>query len=724
LSFSRRNLVSKQENPENIPPENDGINPEEFERFIKDDNADTNELSKGLKYGITYIDNRSFGNYFEQDAQIYGNVSVRDYGKRSASSSKEIFGQVLIENIEKIRSVYIETSVYARISSTLNNKHVLVLWGAPKFGKQTTAVRLLSCVSESEIFEINPAIEDLNLFECSSNKSYLIDTLTPSSGEGQKIDSYILKRLSQKFKQKNSYLIITVDSRWHFPQDYLDEYIFSFRALPTSEETLEKHLQWYLKNQAIESDIRALIQADPVQTMLKNKLLPGDLDQLAELLGRVVRKECELEQALSHFNVRVKQQVESWFEQHLDFSQRIFFITLAILNGCKYQAVDDASQRLQLLSQSLPDKEGATNADPIFERTRSSFLKDVCASLAQGSENTERGLSPVEIVKLDNSGFQPAILSFVWHEYNRLREPLLILLHELGADPSFDVRSRAAAAIGELSRYDFTAVLEKVLYPWANSQDQRLQKLAALALSIPIFDSNLAPQVLGLLHDWSGVSNNLRLRWTATVAYGGYVGLRFPDVALRDLFAIAKSGNEFLFLAVAESITMLFQAGRLLSVQYFNILETIQVWTKEAKSEDDKILSLLIFWLLMHKAKLTVDSSNNNLPTILWLIWKEKEQVKQSDNSTQEYQEIVIFLVQQSLKSKPTRKLVLEELHSWLKLADYDRRLYPVLGSFFYSLIRQGNRREKDRIVASLERWASIESSNIASKILAKIKVI
>jgi hypothetical protein len=712
--------VSKQENLEDVSAENDGINPEDFERFFKDDKTDSNDLIQGLKAATVYIDNRSIGNYFEPDARIYGNVSARNYEKQL---SKEIIGQVFIKNIEKIRSVYIETLDYIRVSSVLNSKHILVLWGSPKFGKQTTAVQLLSSVSEGEVFEINPAIEDLTLFDCVSNKSYLIDTLTPSNGEVQKINNHVLKGLSQKLNQKNSYLIITLDSRWYFPQDVLDEYIFQWRVLPNSEETLLKHLQWYSKNQNIESDIHALIQVDPVQVILKDKLLPGDLDQLAELLSKVITKECELEESLSYFNIRIKQQVEFWFEQNLNFSYRIFFITLAILNGCKYQAVDDASQRLQSLSQSLHDKEVETDTCPIFERTRSSFLKDVCASLDQGFENTERGLSPVEIVKLDNSGFQPAILSFVWHEYNRLREPLLLLLYELGSDPSFDVRSRAAAAVGELSRYDFTSVLEKVLRPWANSQDQRLQKLAALALSIPIFDSNLAPQVLGLLHNWSGLTNNIRLRWTAIAAYGGYVGLRFPDVAMRDLFDIAKSGNEFLFLAVAESITMLFQAGRLLSSQYFNILNTIQIWTREAKSDDDRLLSLLIFWLLMHRAKHIEDSSNNHLPTILWLIWQEKEWVKQNKIATQAYKDIVAFLVKESLNlNQITRKLILEELHEWLRFSDYDYRFYPVLGSFFYSLISHGNKHEKDRILSYLKRWSSIESSNTASKILFKIK--
>jgi hypothetical protein len=143
--------MNQQKSPEDILQENAGINPERFERFVKDDQADTNDLLKGLKVATVYIDNRSIGNYFEQDARIYGSVSAREYRGYSSNFSKEIVGQVLIENVDKIRSVYIETSDYSHIISTLNNKNILVLWGDPNLGKQTTALHFLSSVTKSEI---------------------------------------------------------------------------------------------------------------------------------------------------------------------------------------------------------------------------------------------------------------------------------------------------------------------------------------------------------------------------------------------------------------------------------------------------------------------------------------------------------------------------------------------------------------------------------------------
>lgn len=708
------------DNKGDIPKEDGNIDLEEFERSVKDGKVDTSELRQGLKEAATvYIDNRSVGNYFERDARIHGSVFNREYSRSSSTSSQEVVGQILIENIEKVREVYVETSEYYNALSVLKSQHVLVLWGNQKFGKQTTALHLCSSLSEGKIFEINPTIQDLNSIEFKSNQSYLIDNLTPSDGKEQKVNNYILKNLSQNFKQKNSYLVITIDSYWTFDRE-MGEYVFSWNTLPDSKDTLDKHLRWYLQEQSATTDIEQLVKNHEIQSILENKLLPGDLDRLADLLSKVLTKEFELHEALSHFTIRIHQQVKSWFSEHSDISQRIFLVALAILNGCKYQDVDNASQKLQLLVQALSNEDENNNIEPIFEKTRSSFLKEVGASLAQGLQNTERGLSPVEIVELNNSKFQPVILSYVWHEYNRLREPLLTLLYELGENPSFEVRTRAAAAVGELSRFDFSAVLDRVLRPWANSENLRLQRLAALALSIPIFDSNIAPQVLGLLNNWSTLKNNPSLRLTATIAYGGYVGLRFPDVALRDLFAIAKSGDEFLFLAVAESITTLFEAGSFSSGQYFNVLDAIKTWIIKAK--DDELLSLLIFWRVLNRAKIATDSTNNLLSTVLWLLWQEREWAKHADEPIEIYREIVIFLVRQSLNLKATRKLILEELHLWLKLSDGDRNLYPVLGSFFYQLVIQSDKHEQERIFFYLKNWSSIQPPNSASRILSKIE--
>ena len=495
---------------------------------------------------------------------IAGDVVGGDQTKRTSvaakhSSIKEVAGQVLSADIEKIRSVYVQTASYTRAQRILEDKRILILWGDSRLGKRTAAIHLLlSLLHVEDIFEIDPGVEDLNSFQCGTEQTYIIDTFVADSVG--KINSYFLNGLSQQFSKQNSHLVITIDSRVQISQESLDGYILIWSDLPESSALLERHLAWHLKDQATIASSRTLTQTDSVLELLNNNLLPGDIDELAKLLAKVVRKVLTLDEALARFSVRAYQQVKSWFESEQDLSQYAFMITLAVLSGSNYQAVDDASQRLQSIIKPSLEKEEASDSESLLAR-RSQRVKKVCAHLVKGYESTEFGRSLVELIELNNPAFQPAVLSYVWHEYDRLREPLLIWLHELGFHHAFEVRLRAAAAVGELSKYAFKNILDKVLRPWANCQEQRVQKLAALSLSIPVFESDLAPQVLGLLHSWSRLKNNLSLRWTATAAYGSYVGQRFPDAALRNLLAIAKSGDAFLFPAVVESVVSLFESG-------------------------------------------------------------------------------------------------------------------------------------------------------------------
>lgn len=221
-------------NPEENPPSNEqpAENPESaakskeakesnppktLEEFIKnftgsDSSKSISEFLQGLGAANVFIDARSGGAYFTDRVDITGDVVgvnqtkwTRVSAKRS--SVKEVAGQVLSADIEKVRSVYVETASYTQAKSILSEKHVLILCGDSNYGKQTTAIHLLAILTAEEIFEINPTVEDLSSFQCESAQMYVIDTLAPDSAE--KLNSYVLNSLSQKLREQQSYLVIT-----------------------------------------------------------------------------------------------------------------------------------------------------------------------------------------------------------------------------------------------------------------------------------------------------------------------------------------------------------------------------------------------------------------------------------------------------------------------------------------------------------------------------------
>ena len=729
--MSDESVNNAEERPEKpatteAPPEDsdDGaparpVSEEEWVKEIKDQDVarTVTELLRGQRIASVYIDARSGGVFFGGEARITGDVVGRGQAKQAAAPPSGVLtesavGGVLSEDLDKVRAVYVAPSLYAQAQRILAEKHILILWGQAHWGKWTTALHLLSALHAEAIFEINPDVnlEELRSSEIESKRGYVIDTLAPGSAEN--LNAFTLNRLSSRLKEQHSHLVITVDSRVPLSKETLSGYLVVWSDVPDRAQLLEKHLACYLADKDMLARARELSQADAVQQLLSTHLLPGETDRLAELLARVVRSELKLEEALARFEARARQQVEAWFEAHTDLEERSFMLSLAVFNGANYQVVVEADERLQSLIKPPPAEDELPVTDSVFSSTRSRRVREACAHLVQGYEEAEFGRSPVELIVLDNPTFQPAVLHYTWHEHDRLRGPLLKWLGHLGFHPSFDVRARAAAAVGELSKYSFGYIRGEILLPWANHQDSRARAAAALALGIPAWEGEFAPQVLGLLHHWSTLRNNWRLCWAAATAYGGLVGLRFPDTALRDLYTIAQAEDLRLFGALSRSVAGLFQAGRLVPDYYLKVIDSLIEWTTDPKAKIVTLTGLLIFLELALEDKVEADLEGRVWPTLLWLAQEDEA-----------YQNRVTSLWRRALNTKSARKPALETLRQWLLIVDDDTRLYPSIEQIIIVLANRGTDRERERLCFYLDRWASHpeEKSKSAARILSAL---
>jgi hypothetical protein len=692
------------------------ISEEDLVKAVKDEDLAraVAELLRGQKIASVYIDARSGGVFFGGGARIIGDVVGRSQVKRAAAPvggalAETVASRVLAEELTKVDEVYVEPSLYTQAKRILAEKHVLVLWGQAHWGKWTTALHILSALHAEKVFEISPDVdlEELHSSELESGRGYVIDTLAPDSAES--LSPFVLNRLSRWLGGQHSHLVITVDSRVSLSKDALIGYLLVWDDLPDRAQLLDKHLAWYLTDKDVLARALEVRRGEDVHELLATHLLPGEVDRLAELVAGVARGELKLEQALARFEARARQQVEAWFESHIDLEERTFILSVAVLNGANYQAVVEADERLRSLVGPAPAEDESPVVASVFGDTRSQRVKEVCARISQGYEDAEFGRSPVEIIVLDNPTFQPTVLHHVWHEYDRLRGYLLDWLRDLGNYPSFDVRARAAAAVGELSKYDFGYIRREILLPWANHQDSRLRAAAALALGVPAWEGEFAPQVLGLLHHWSTLRNNWRLCWTAAAAHGGLVGLRFPDAALRDLHTIVEAQDSRLFGVTSRSVTSLFQAGKLVADYYLKVLDALIEWTTDPKAKIVTLTGLLIFLELALGARVEADPEGGTWPTLLWLT-REGEV----------YRDRMIPLWRRALNTKAARNPALDALQRWLLIVDDDDRLYSAIEQIFIVLATQGTDRERERLHFYLNRWASHpeKKSESAAKIM------
>lgn len=405
--------------------------------------------------------------------------------------------------------------------------------------------------------------------------------------------------------------------------------------------------------------------------------------------------------------------VEYWFESHQDPEQRILMITLAVLNGSNYQVAIEASTRLKCLIYPPSEREESLASGVIQTTTRrTKRLEEVYAHLEDGYENKEYGQDRIKRVIFDEPGLQSAVLQYIWEEEDTYCNSILTWIEELGSHPSFEIRIIAAAVAGELSFYTFGSVKDKVFLPWAKSDKPFVQKLAALALSVPAYSEHqdVSQQALKLVGHWSSLTNSPKLRWTAIVAYGTYVGLRFPKLALDKLYEVVQSDDGSFFSIIAESVVNLFETSKFISSQNIIVLNTLEKWTEQSPKTPIHRLGSLIFIGIMHESKISVPSSNKQIPTLLFL-----------STEFQKHEDSVIRLLQRVLNLKLTRRIALDESQRWLKVANSDRSLCKTMGRILFKICKTGNERERERIGLCLSKWASDEHS-CAREVLSVLK--
>lgn len=689
---------------------------------FKESKSPSDELLQTRKATYIYVDNRSGGFYSEKEIKIEGDAVGRDQTKYTQFSSQswhfeESVEYVLKKDIEKIQKVYIKPQKYKRLEKILNDHNILIIKGNSQIGKRATSINLLLTFEPQNILEIPPNINSINLFNYEENQYYLIDN--PSIESVKEISGHNIKRLSRNFKERKSYLIIILDSYIEFPEELLDEYgvYLNPRDLSANSELLERHLSWYIKQDSISSfsfeSINDLISNDQIVELLKNELFPRDLDRLAKSLAKVASLKLSLEDALENFSLTVSKRVKTWFEAQQNLKQRLFMITLAVLNGSSYQVVKEASRDLiSLVNPPLDEENNRFEVvDEIFD-SRSELIEQVKAHLERGLENAEYGSSSVELIVLNNSQYQPAVLSYIWHEYDNLRIPLLAWLLKLGKSPTRDIRIKVAAAIGYLSQQDFSLIRRQILLNWANCSDKNAQISAAIALTVPVWNGVLVSEILGLLHHWSTLENR-GLHQTAIEAYGRGIGVKYPATALQDLFIIAHSCDIKLFWKVAEVVVSIFDAGQYTPSHYMIVLNALNIWAK--KIDGQSVKSLVIFWKLMAESKVKIEDNGKKIPTLLFLSKVNKD-----------YEIIILDLLSRLLntksENKDLQKRALTELHTWLKYADTDRQLFKTIGRIFFLLVKKGNNLEKGRICYFLEQWYYKDRLSSAKKILSTLK--
>jgi hypothetical protein len=402
--------------------------------------------------------------------------------------------------------------------------------------------------------------------------------------------------------------------------------------------------------------------------------------------------------------------IELIFDGCDDLKKRSFMMALTTLNGCNYRVVAEASERLQAIIQPKI-QENTISTTPtslkvdVTEKKRSQWLKDIFAYLNESYELTEYGKSRINTVSFSSDEAPSTLLYHIWLEYDDYARAIIQWLFELAEHSDVEVRLRAAVSVGQLAIYEFRPIREQVLSAWAKSNTKAVQRLSALALAVVAYndDEEVSVQSVNLLHHWSSLHNSPRLQWTAIAAYGGYIGLLFPQQALDNLTIIAQSGSSELFPDIVRAISNLFDAGQQISGLHSLVLNTLRQWIEQSNKKNIHKLGLIAFWGIMRDSWIVKEESR--LPALLWLA-----------KENQDSEELVIYCLRKALALQLTQDLMISEILDWLKLVDKEQVFYNTLARIVFFLAKDGTEKEQARICHYLNKWS--KDSETATKIL------
>lgn len=181
--------------------------------------------------------------------------------------------------------------------------------------------------------------------------------------------------------------------------------------------------------------------------------------------------------------------------------------------------------------------------------------------------------SPTLRVRFKDPSLRTAVLDYVWNELDELRGPVRDWLDELGDDPDPEVFEQTALAVAYLASHGLGYVLELVILPWMQ-RGRPSREAAAFALGVlGREDTRFTGSVLTQLSFWARWGDDIE-RETAALAYGLALGEERPDVALRELRALAMREAPKRLRLVADALYELFRRSR-----HAEVLEALCAWT-------------------------------------------------------------------------------------------------------------------------------------------------
>jgi hypothetical protein len=423
---------------------------------------------------------------------------------------------------------------------------------------------------------------------------------------------------------------------------------------------------------------------------------------VVELAGRLDRGEPP-EEATSHFDLTAENAVASWFDRDPNRRQVMEVTTLAFAHGAADRAFElDLAVLEQHLGAHMPEpqpEEGVAEESLPQVRRR---LVDPEGLIVRRTAVFDVG--PRSQLVFASSAYHRHVVHALW---NRMDVAFWNAVHGWLDEIVPRHPWRVAVGLAALAEVAFDEALA-LLRPWsAGSRGGRGQRAALYTLSMMARSDQMAPAALQLATRWINGGDAAR-QWTAAMAFGDQLGVRFPLEAINKLWGLcaqASTATGNVAIALANLFTTLARdtpdAGMVLSV----LSNKLERFGRPGGSTTLRSVAISALSVV-----LGAHDYRTGRQSVLLHVSRSPDQV-----------DTVARLWATALANRPTRLRAIESLRDALRdLAEHDEHATAAVQRLGTALAGQMNELERKRLRDDMRKVTARKDTN-DNELIAKL---
>ncbi|MFD6276229.1 hypothetical protein ACFWFI_11765 [Streptomyces sp. NPDC060209] len=458
---------------------------------------------------------------------------------------------------ERIRFAYQEPPGLPAAREALAGRHLLILRGAPGYGKTAMAVRLLQGMGATTTYHLDSDVDFASLADLlergtdsiERGAAFLLDQ--PSAIAGLRGEAY--EKIQGALALAGAWLVMTVSSTSVADSELLTA-VVDISEAPSQRGIVSSHLRWRLGDA-----VRDRLLADAKVMSLLAALRDGDpaCKQAADLAVAIVEEWDAGWQNPENIEKRRARQADEdfdiWLESLREPSVRSLALALAVLNGLPQEYVASAARNLRErleddrphVLMAGPDGDLPRVEDPFAAARRTQLIR------LRAHDTDKADGEPGRALEYKDPAYPPRVIQHAWIQYE-IQGELLEWLADLVVDPAEEVRIYAAAALGLIAAESYTYLCNQLFHVWADSENWMYRDAVAYALRVASRDPWIAERANVLVESWFADRSRPFAQATAARVYGTREDPEFPVSALVRLAVVDRGA---VAVAIGRSLT-------------------------------------------------------------------------------------------------------------------------------------------------------------------------